>query len=130
MCYYRLWRTVLGCWLSGVTCRTAGYASRKSCNIPLPGRIACCPAPDPLTTSNQALHTIHGNKTHSLELLMMGIVVPKTCCRKTIQWHLVGFSSLCICNDAWTNTHQVQTRIQWFLFAGGGITNSLTRWLS
>ena len=29
------------------------------------------------TTSNQALHTIGGNNTHSLELLMMGIEVPE-----------------------------------------------------
>ena len=27
--YYRLWCAVLGCWLSGVRCRTAGYASRQ-----------------------------------------------------------------------------------------------------
>jgi len=29
VCYYRLWCAVLGCWLSGVRCRTAGFASRK-----------------------------------------------------------------------------------------------------
>ena len=69
-CCYRLWCAVLGCWLSGVRCRTAGYdASRKrdvarlseSCNIPLPWRIACCLH---LTTSNQALNTIGGKSTH------------------------------------------------------------------
>ena len=27
--YYHLWCAVLGCWLSGVRCRVAGYASRK-----------------------------------------------------------------------------------------------------
>ena len=27
--YYRLWCAVLGCWLSGLRCRAAGYASRK-----------------------------------------------------------------------------------------------------
>ena len=29
VCYCRLWCAVLGCWLSGVRCRTAGCASRK-----------------------------------------------------------------------------------------------------
>ena len=29
-CYYRLWCAVFGCWLLGVRCRTAGYASRKN----------------------------------------------------------------------------------------------------
>ena len=33
----------------------------------------------PPTTNNQALHTTGGNNTHSLELLMMGLEVPKTC---------------------------------------------------
>ena len=33
----------------------------------------------PPATSNQALHTIGGNNTHSLEHLMMGIEVPETC---------------------------------------------------
>ena len=49
--YYRLWCAVLGCWLSGVRCWTAGYTSRmrdvarlQSCSIPVPGRIACCSA--------------------------------------------------------------------------------------
>ena len=31
--------------------------SERTCNIPLSGRTACCPAPTP-TTSNQTLHTI------------------------------------------------------------------------
>ena len=53
VCYCHLWCAVLGCLLSGVRCRAAGYASRKrdaarlSCNIPLPGHIACCPTPYP-----------------------------------------------------------------------------------
>ena len=29
VCYYRLWCSVLGCWLLGVRCRTAGCASKK-----------------------------------------------------------------------------------------------------
>ena len=29
VCYYRLWRAVLGCWLLGVRCRAAGYVSRQ-----------------------------------------------------------------------------------------------------
>ena len=44
---------VLGCWLTGIRCRTAGYVSGKrdvawlqSCNIPLSGHTACCPALD------------------------------------------------------------------------------------
>jgi hypothetical protein len=43
-----------------------GCCTTKSCNIPLPGHTACCPAPDPRqpATSNQALHTIGGNNTH------------------------------------------------------------------
>ena len=31
--------------------------------------------------------------------------------QKTIQWHLVGFSSLCICNDGRTKTHQVSIQV-------------------
>jgi hypothetical protein len=44
----------LGCWLLEVRCRAVGYAfgmrdvaRLQLCNIPLPGRIACCSAPDP-----------------------------------------------------------------------------------
>jgi hypothetical protein len=87
VCYCRLWCAVLGCWLSGFSCRTAGYASRKrdvarlqSCNIPLSGRTPCCPAPDPRQTA--AEHgTLWAANTHtfSLEFLMMGIEVPETC---------------------------------------------------
>ena len=54
VCCYHLWCAVLGYWLLGVRCRAAGCQSRKrdaarlsSCSIPLPGRKACCPAPDP-----------------------------------------------------------------------------------
>ena len=51
VCYYRLWCEVLGLWLSGVRCRSAGYASRKG----------------------------DAAQTYSLELLMMSIEVPETC---------------------------------------------------
>ena len=73
-------------WLLEVRCRAAGYvfgmrdvARLQSSKIPLPGRIACCPAPDPRQPATRALHAIGGNNTHSLELLMMGIEVPETC---------------------------------------------------
>ena len=47
---------------------------------------------------------------------MMGIEVSETfwayCkCNKTINWHLVGFSSLRICNDARKNTHQIMCQV-------------------
>ena len=69
-------------------CRGSGADSRlcvqeegccTSCNIPLPGRIACCLAPDLRQPATKKLHTIGGNNTHSLKLLMMGIAVPETC---------------------------------------------------
>ena len=47
------------------------------------------------TTSNQALHTIGGNNTYSLELLMMVLEVPETClayhkCNKAFSY-MLGF---------------------------------------
>ena len=101
VCYYRLWCAVLGCWLSGVRCREAGYVSRKR----------------PPTTSNQALHTIGGSNAHgySLELLMTDIEVSESWWAYYVINHSVTsswfFSSLRICNGAWTNTHQVYTQI-------------------
>ena len=41
---------VAGCWSgagSRLCVRAEGYCSTQSNNIPLPGRVACCPAPDP-----------------------------------------------------------------------------------
>ena len=61
---------VAGCRRSGAGTRLyvqeEGCCTTESCNIPLPGRIACCPAPDPPTTSNQALHTTGGSNTHTV----------------------------------------------------------------
>ena len=59
----------LGCWLLEVRCRTTGHASRMR-------DVAAAPGQQPAT---KALHTIGGNNTHSLELLMMGIEVSETC---------------------------------------------------
>ena len=59
---------VAGCRRSGAEQQAVspgrGILHDQSCNIPNPGRIASCPAPDPPKTSNQALHTISGNNTH------------------------------------------------------------------
>ena len=61
----------LGCWLSEVRYRAAGYASGmgdvarlQSSNIPHPWRIAGCPAPDLRQQTTKASHTIGGNNTH------------------------------------------------------------------
>jgi hypothetical protein len=35
-----------------------------SCNIPHPGRTACCPAPDLRPPATKTLHTIGGYSTH------------------------------------------------------------------
>ena len=50
-----------------------------SSNIPHPERIAGCPAPDLQQPATKASHTIGGNNTYILELLLMGIEVPETC---------------------------------------------------
>ena len=54
----------LVCWLSGVRCRTAGYASRKRYVVRLVQHPSSWRIAQPPTTSNQALHTIGGNNTH------------------------------------------------------------------
>ena len=53
-----------------VTSRAAGYASGmreivwlQSHNLPHPGRIACCSAPNSRPPTTKALHTICGNNT-------------------------------------------------------------------
>ena len=76
----------LGCWWSEVRFRAAGcgygmrdVAGLQSSNIPHPRRIACCSAPHLQPPATRASHTVGGNNTHSLELLMMGIEVPETC---------------------------------------------------
>ena len=61
---YRLWCTVLGCWLSGVRCRQRAVSSGRGM-LQHPSswtQPAVCTWPP--TTSNQALHTIGGNYTH------------------------------------------------------------------
>ena len=61
---------VCSAWLLivGVRSRSAGCASGmgdvESCNIPLPGHSACCPAPDLQQPATKASHTIGGNNTH------------------------------------------------------------------
>ena len=81
---YGVW--CLGCWLFEVRCRAAGYASGmkdvarlESSNIPHPGRIAGCSAPELQEPVTKTSHTIGGNNTHNFELLMMGTEVPETC---------------------------------------------------
>ena len=83
VCYYRLWCAMS--WLvvvggqmqvSRLCVRNEGCCSR---NIPHPERIACCSVPDLRPPATKASHTIGGNKTYSLELLMMGVKVPETC---------------------------------------------------
>ena len=77
----------LGCWLLEVWCMAADYAfvmrdvARlvESCNIPHTERIAGCPPPDLQQPATKASHTIGGNNTYSLELLIMGTEVPETC---------------------------------------------------
>ena len=52
-----------------------------------------------------------GNQHHSRELLMMGILVPKTCWaykKPKNKWHLVGFLFFSYNNDARSNKHQTQ----------------------
>ena len=58
----------LGCWLSEVRCRAAGYASGmsdvarlKSSNVPHPRRTAGCPALVLRQPATKASHTIGGN---------------------------------------------------------------------
>ena len=49
-------------------------------DIPLPGLVACCPAPDPRqpTTKHCKLQAVITH-TYSLEFLMMSIEMPETC---------------------------------------------------
>jgi len=49
---------VAGCWRSGTE------QQAMSSYIPLPGRIAGCPAPDLQQPATKASHTIGGNNTH------------------------------------------------------------------
>ena len=126
ICYYRLWCVVLGCCLSGVMCRTADYAStktdvarlRRATSLFLDSLLPCSWPP---TTSNQALHTIGGSNTHtySLELLIMVIEVPEHVEHiiSAINHSVVSslFSSLRICNDARTNTHQANSLVNSFM---------------
>ena len=85
VCYYHLWVQCLVAGCRGSGCRQQamrpgrGMLRDSSCNIPLSGLTASCPAPDLPTTNNQALQTIGVNNTYSLELLMMGVEVPETC---------------------------------------------------
>ena len=71
ICYYRLWCAVLGCWLSGVRCRAAGYAPGKRdvarlavVQHPSSWTGSLVPCTWHPTTRNQALHTIDSNNTH------------------------------------------------------------------
>jgi hypothetical protein len=54
------------------------------------------------------------NRTHTLELLMMGIVVPETCWASNKIWnksqllHLAGILFPHINDDAWSKSHQIQ----------------------
>jgi len=50
-----------------------------SSNIPHPESIACCSAPDLQQPATKASHTIGGNNTYSIELLMIGIEVEHRC---------------------------------------------------
>ena len=62
--------------------KNEGCSSTESSYIPHSGSIACSPVPDLRRPATKALHTIVGNNTHtlySLELLMIGIKVPKIC---------------------------------------------------
>ena len=71
LCYYRLWCTVLGCWLPGVRCRAVGYASRKR---DVTRRLVQHPSSwthslllciSPPTNRNQVLYTIGSNNTRA-----------------------------------------------------------------
>ena len=50
------------------------------CTRDKPGHYSSLPAPNLQPTSNQERNDQRGNQHFSRELLMMGIVVPETCC--------------------------------------------------
>jgi hypothetical protein len=76
VCYYRLWCAVP--WLLVVGGQMQGSRRHQQSYIPHPGSIACCPVPDLRQPATKASHTIGGNNTYNLELLMMGIEMPET----------------------------------------------------
>jgi len=63
---YNIGRFVLGLLMLEVTCSLAGHYSSLT-------------APNLQHTANQERNDQCGNQHHSLELLMMGIVMPETC---------------------------------------------------
>ena len=81
VCYYRLWCAMPLLLVVGGQVQVSRLCVRDegccSSNNPHLGRIACCPAPD-RPPATKALHTIGGNNTYSLELLMMDIEVSET----------------------------------------------------
>ena len=103
--------------------------SLKCCSIPQTGHITLSSTPDQQLENHSTKYHRQQPQYNTLELLMMGIVVPETCwasnkiCNKKPLLHLVGILFPHINDDAQSKSHQIYnlfTRCQGDLRVEGG----------